>query len=92
MLSSIMSFLGGIGDFSSYITEYFKNSSIKKTQKNIDTLEEEIRVLKSKLSAAKVECEREKERLRAEMEQSVDALTVEIDAMHPKIGGRTIEG
>ncbi|MEA3453977.1 MAG: hypothetical protein U9R12_03485 [Candidatus Caldatribacteriota bacterium] len=67
-MSGIISIVGGVFHFISYVTDYFKNGEIRNTQKKIDQLsydlrdaKETIRALESKEisdeAAYKIECE-----------------------------------
>lgn len=92
MLNGLFSFLGGIGDFTSYIVNYFKNRGIVNTQKDLDTLSEGIRDAKVKLDEHIKICEKEKALIRIEYEQKLDEIIAKIDSTHPRVGGREISG
>ena len=92
MLGNILSFLGGVGDFASYISEYFKKNDIRDTQHKIDELTTALDNAIGNLSEMKKKCEQEKLLLISEYEQRIDAVTAEIEAFTPRVGGREIDG
>lgn len=92
MISSILSILGGIGDFASYIANFFKEKGIRDNQENIDELKKMLEYSESNYITCKEECEKEKEAMRIKYEQEIQQHDAEIKARNPKIGGRIIEG
>ena len=92
MLDGVFSFLGGVGDFASYITGYFKENGIKDTQKQIDELTKALEYALANNEELIKKCEQEKLLIRTEYDQRIDAISMELDAINPKIGGREISG
>jgi hypothetical protein len=92
MLGSIVSFLGGVGDFVSYVAGYFKERGIRGTQKQIDELTVSLENCIQSKEVLLRKCEQDKELIKIKYAEKIDKLTADIDAATPKIGGRVIEG
>jgi hypothetical protein len=92
MLGSVASFLGGVGDFASYIAGYFKERGIRDTQKQIDELTVSLENCIQSKEALLKNCEQDKELIKIKYAEEIDELIADIDAANPKIGGRVIEG
>ena len=92
MVNNLMSFLGGVGDFASYISSYFKEKGIRDIQKQIDDLTRSLENCTHSKEVAIKKCEQDKELIKLKYSQEIDELVSDINAAKPKIGGRVIEG
>jgi len=93
MFGQIMSFMGGLGNLTSYLTEYFKNKGIRDTQKEIDTLRHTVKALKDSIVALRIQNQAEIDRLKIEHETEIEVLTSGYEAAaNPVKGARVIEG
>ena len=92
MIDGIFSFIGGVGNFASYISGYFKEKGIKDTQKEIDELTKALEYALANNEELTTKCKNSKLNIIAEYDQRIDEITAEITAMSATIGGRDIEG
>ncbi len=92
MFESVLSFLGGVGNFASYVTDYFKEKGIKDTQKRIDELQNSLENCIHSRDELVKKCEQDKMLIKTKYDQKIDELIGEIDVVNPKVGGRVIEG
>ena len=93
MLESVLGIVSGFFDFTSYITDYFKENRIRDTQKRIDYLEGEIASQKrSAIAVAKMHSNEIyvlNNKHSQEMSQLKDDLQAE---MNPVVGKRRLQG
>ena len=92
MISNILSFLGGVGAFAAYISNYFNNNDIRNTQKEIDELKKALEYAIANNEELEKKCEQEKMLIAIEYDQKIDEITAEINAANPRVGGREIIG
>jgi uncharacterized protein YlxW (UPF0749 family) len=93
MLSSILNAISVAAEFAKYVTAYFREKSIRDTQRRLDTQESEILALKAKLKKERKEHEMELEYLEQIYLQKISEIEDTTSASsNPVVGARKISG
>lgn len=80
MLSSILDFLGGVGNFASYISDFFKENGIRDRQEEYDSLLAKYNNLLDTIKSKEDECESRIEALKIEYEAEIQSMIDNIDS------------
>ncbi len=81
MLVSVLSFVGRIGNFASYVIMYFRDKDIRDTQREVDTLINRIAFLEDSLKDAETTCK--SITVAMQVEHSIEIETIKAEHVKP---------
>jgi len=91
-MSGIFNFLGGLGKFMSYISEYFRNSDIRNRQERYDSLLAKYNNLVDSVKSKDIDCESKIKAIKIEYDAKIQSMIDDIDEVSPDTTPRRIEG
>ena len=92
-MESILGILSGIADFSSYLTDYFRDKRIRDTQRHIDNLESQLSTMRSSLKHERNSHADKVAAIHMRYSEQIDAMADEVEELlHPRVGEREIKG
>ena len=93
MLESILGIVAGFFDFTSYVTDYFRDQRIRDTQRHIDNLNSELSALRSTVKQERNANADKIAALHMHYAEEIEQIVEDAEAtVNPKVGGREISG